>query len=111
MPLSTITTPVPTLRSTSSPFSSMPMPRTRTTAGRMASNALAMREGRVLFSSVRITAASMSCWVSFARPRRVCRVEQDKRCAHRDARGKTERGAMPRQEVAQARRLLSGCYR
>ena len=46
MPLSTITTPVPTLRSTSSPFSSMPMPRTRTTAGRMSVERLGHARGQ-----------------------------------------------------------------
>src|SRR4051812_41549964 len=40
------------------------------------------------------------------RRRRGCRVEEYKRCGESDARSKAERGAMPRQEVAHARRLL-----
>jgi hypothetical protein len=65
VPLSRITTPVPTLRSVSlSVSSSPPRPRTRTTEPLMTSYACAAREGSALVSSVRSTAASMSFWVS-----------------------------------------------
>jgi hypothetical protein len=64
MPLSTMTTPVPT--SFPVPFfapSSSFHPRTSTTEGRMAAYAFAARDGRDLVASVCSTAWSMSCWV------------------------------------------------
>ena len=59
-PVSTITTPVPVLRSTSLPRLVVVKPITRTTDGATASAARAAAEGRVWFSSVCSTAASMA---------------------------------------------------
>ena len=70
-PDSTMTTPLPTPMSSPSlplwpslPSLGGPIRRTRTTEGRMISQALAAGEGRVAVSSVRSTAASMTFWSS-----------------------------------------------